>query len=97
MTRDYKTQEQEDAFKEEKRQILEHEIAVHISKGMSREDAGKHVKEVDLQRSEAERCGEVIRDEDGFVKNYLNSDLEPPSTKGISIPQIYAISRAIGE
>lgn len=91
MAEDYKTQEQEAEFDEEKLRSLILEAATHVINGIPRHTAINYVKEIDARRSEAERRGEVVKDENGFVESYLDSELEPPSTEGINEAQIKAI------
>ncbi|TRW90668.1 hypothetical protein [Candidatus Methylobacter oryzae] len=91
MTADYITEEQEDEYKGEVQDSLLREVAVHMLHGMTEKSAIQHVTEVAHRRQKAEQSDNVIKDEDGFVENYLESELEPPNENGLNKSQINAI------
>ena len=93
MPEDFRTQEQEAEIEEIKQRSLLREAAIHVINGMTRDDAVRHIQEKDYLRSEAESREQVVRDEDGMVESYLDSELEPPTSKGLNDEQINAIHR----
>lgn len=97
MPEDFRMQEQEAEFEEIKQRSLLKEAAIHIINGTPRAAAVRHVQQIDYLRSEAERRDEVVRDADGFVELYLESELEPPKSKDLNKAQIKAIHRELCE
>ena len=97
MAMDYITEKQENKYQEYKQSSLLREAAIHVITGMSRVSAIEHVNEINYLREEAERVENVVRDEDGFVECYLESELNPPSEKGINKYQIDAIHKGLCE
>ncbi len=95
MASDHITKQQEEEHREAVRAELMREAAVHIIDGMPESSAIAHVEEVHALRLDAEASGNCTRDENGFVKGYLESGLEPPSTEGKNSKQIYAIQQKL--
>ncbi|MBU3823233.1 MAG: hypothetical protein H9917_00190 [Candidatus Oceanisphaera merdipullorum] len=96
MASDYITeQKEEEEHRETVRIELMREAAIHIIDGMPESSAMAHVEEVHALRMEAEVSDSCIRDEEGFVESYLESELEPPSTEGKNPKQIYAIQQKL--
>ena len=97
MAEDYITAQQEDDYEQNNLCFLLREAAIHIINGMSEYSAINHVKQIAYLRSEAEQSGNVIKDGDGFIECYLESELSPPSDEGMNKAQIYAIHKKLCE
>lgn len=95
MASDYITEQQEEEHREAVRVALMREAAAHIINGMSESAAVAHVEEIHDRRMDAEASDNCIKDEDGFVESYLETELEPPSTEGKNPKQIYAIQQKL--
>ena len=97
MSHDYITEQQEDEYDENHKFYLLKEAAIHVANGMDRQGAIKHVLEIDSLRSEAQISGDVILDDNGFVEEYLESELNTPCTEGMNKAQIDAIHKELCE
>lgn len=95
MMKDYITEQQEENYLESVRTELMREAAIHIIDGMAEHAAIAHVEQVHALRMEAEASDNCIRDEEGFVVSYLESELEPPSIDGKNPKQVYAIQQKL--
>jgi hypothetical protein len=88
---DYILSEQFEEIEEAKEKEFLYEVAMHISNGMSRENAKEHVRQLDYLRSEAEKKGNAFLDENGFVIGYAESALNEPSIPIERRKQVHAI------
>ena len=91
MSADYIIEQQEQECREENERHFIREVAIHVIKGMARNSAIEHVKQINYLRSEAELKNHVIRNVEGHVTGYLESGLMYPDTNNIKESQIYAI------
>lgn len=97
MSANYIIEEKADKYNKQREENLLEEAAIHVINGMSRDVAIKHVTEIGRLREEAEIDEHVTRDENGFVVQYLDSQLNEPSKKGINQKQLYAVYKELCE
>lgn len=97
MAADYIIKQMEEEHCQAMRVQKMREAAIHIINGFGEKAAIDHVDEVEYLREEAAREGHVIRDEDGYVDSYLESELNPPSSERLNEKQIYAIQQKLLE
>lgn len=97
MVADYITEQMEEDVREAKRVQKMREAAIQIINGSGEKAAVDHVNKIEYLRDEAVRAGNVIKDEDGYVDSYLESELNPPSSEGLNEQQIYAIQQKLLE
>lgn len=97
MASDYITEQMEEDYRETMRVQKMREAAIHIINGLGEKAAVDYVDRVEYLREEAAREGHVIKDEDGYVDSYLESELNPPSSEGFDEKQIYRIQQKLLE
>ena len=97
MAADYIIEQQEEEQREAVIDAKATDAAIHIINGMTESEALAHVEEAHYLREDAERTDHCIRDEDGYVESYLDSEIERPSAQGLNPKQIYAIKLKIIE
>ena len=77
---------------------LIHEAATYVlGWKMGRDEAIKFVYELREKREQAVCTDEVIRDEDGSVDSYIDSELNLASTHGINSDQLVAVHMQLCE
>ncbi len=91
MPHDYNLQEQEEAAEESAwDQVLLDAAVLSATKKLSDDQAIQQAQVIEAERQAAEIAGHVIRDNEGFVTNYLENWLAFPSQETLAQAEVVA-------